>query len=209
MAPRTWEQTPPRWLFHVPYVVVASAMVWSAGAPGYGTLPPEMAAFILPMVWAEDLMGMLPAAGSLFSIGLAVAWLARVLVVSSNTRSWSRWFLVAPAIGLLVLADMVTGASLRLRWELSKPEFQQALVETRDSAADDGSWPQLAGRIGLYDVIEVSEVPGLSGRRDGVLFVEAHGGLLDDVGFAHLPSGPDPDNQGCLHLGDDWYIYFR
>lgn len=189
---------PPRWFFHLVLVVPLAALLWSATTPG------GLFSTVLVAVPAIGVLG--------------IIWVVRavlVLAITPRAPRFARWLAVAPVGGALVLALIVTDVPLKARWAQSRPDFEQ-VVAADDLTGPGGSarqgWVPVPGfprRVGSYDITNATR------RGEEVLFVEAHGGFIDPVGFGYLPSGPDATNRqsslGLLldiePLGSGWYTF--
>jgi hypothetical protein len=179
---------PPWWWFHALVAVAAACLLWAFSVPG-----------------VFFLLGM-GAAGVLALAGLI--WAAWVLTIGLRRRTWSWWFVVAPVLGVIVLALLSAGVPLQSRWATSRSAFD-TVVASLPPAADTGnerSPVTVPARIGSYDITMAYRVPA------GVVFHEETGNVIDDAGFAYLPDGPKPDLENgsfespvFRHLGGPWY----
>lgn len=183
-------RTPPRRLFHGTLVPPALGLLWSFSVPGVMadlSLASQAMLGIACVVW--------------------IAWLAGyVLARRKRERTvTARWFLVAPAAGVMVFALMYFNAPLRARWHLSRASFASISRQALNEPSFSSNAPQ---RIGLYDVTIVHK------RGAAVIFYEGNGSLSDDAGFAYLPDGPFPELENSnferpefRHLGGPWYAW--
>jgi hypothetical protein len=175
--------------------VPAAAALWAVSVPGIAFFSAWGAVWILALS--------------------AVLWAVRVITYVRGRRrdgaigaAW--WFLVAPAGGALVLALIISDAPLRARWALSQHAFEQAVSHVPSSPSRT-EWEQLTpdrGRVGWYDVTTIYRVG------DAVIFYEQTGDLIDNAGFAYLPSGPFPElsngsfeSPRFVHLSGPWYAW--
>ena len=146
-----------------------------------------------------------------FLLLFALVWVVRGLVYLVAVRRGhpvgSPWgFAVAPVAGVLVLVLLIAAVPLRIRFAMSRGDFDRA-VATIDTAEEPDS--SNTRQIGSY---EISNVVSLEGG--GILFYEAHGNFLDDAGFAYLPDGPASapgngsfENPQFTHLTGPWYTF--
>ena len=112
---------------------------------------------------------------------------------------------VVPALVVTVGGLVVADVPLRVRWQLSRPAFDEAVRDGVEVAP----YAEPVRRIGLY------EVRGIERIGDAVVFREATGGFLGEVGFADLPDGPTDEVVQALQLeslafrelGDGWYAW--
>lgn len=172
------KRRPPTLLFHGLLVAPTAVWLWSWSSPG----------FDFP-AWVAGTFGLL-AGGAVWAVRLLLWFLG------PRPRPGGRWFLVAPAAGVVALGLVLADVPLRLRWAASRAAFDAAV-------ADPGP-----GRLGWYDVRNVVR------DGDAVLFFDATGALSNDAGFAYLPSGPFPElATGVFErprfrpLGDGWYTF--
>jgi hypothetical protein len=184
-----WRQPPGR-LFHAALVLPALGLLWSHSVPGF--------AFFL---WFGSV-------GLLF-VG-AVVWGVRLLMYALAKRrrhaeGRARWFLLAPAAGVVALALIVADVPLKARWALSRSDFAAVV----DEAFEEGDFASTEDqRIGLYNVTHLYR------QGEAIIFYERTGMFSDDAGFAYLPNGPFPEleNGGFerpefRHLGGPWYAW--
>lgn len=185
---------PPGVVFHLALVLPAVAFLYSVSVPGFDFLIWIVAYCILG---AAALIWFLRAGTYLWAV-----WHHRA------TGS-ARWWLVAPVAGALVLALIWTDAPLRVRWALSRGDFQDA-VALAPPATDPEGWVtfEVPNRLGSYRIIDANRVG------DGVIFYERTGAFSNDAGFAYLPSGPFEEletgwfeSPQFRSLGDGWYAW--
>jgi hypothetical protein len=181
---------PPGRLFHAALVLPTLGLLWSHSVPGL--------AFFL---WSG--------AVALLFVG-AVVWGVRLLSYAvakrrNKAEGRARWFLVAPAAGVVVLALIVSEAPLKARWSLGRSDFESV---AREALQDEDYSDTESQRIGLYNITHVYR------QGEAVIFYERTGVLSDDAGFAYLPNGPFPEleNGGFerpefRHLGGPWYAW--
>jgi hypothetical protein len=186
-------RTPPGRWFHLALVPVTALLLYAASVPGY--------AFFTGY-----------AAGALLLFA-ALMWAARTALYlrarRRGTASGSaRWLAVAPVAGLAVVALLGNDVPLRLRWSLARDDFARAARLAPPPAGDRGEWVRFAvpDRIGSYRITGASRVG------DGVVFTERTGALMNDAGFAYLPTGPFPEmangsfeTPDFYALGGGWY----
>lgn len=181
---------PPGWLFHFALVPPTLGLLWSHSVPG----------FIFD-VWL----------GAIALLGAGVlVWAARsatYLMARRRGRNsgMARWFLVAPAAGIIVLALILVDAPLRPRWAMSRSAFEGVVQE---AMKDESFSSTESRRLGSYEVFYVYR------QGEAVIFYEDNGAFFDDAGFAYLPNGPFPEleNGGFerpkfQHLGGRWYAW--
>lgn len=180
---------PPRWLFHAVLSAAAIGLLLAFSVPGFG----------LPIfVVSSELLGV-----------AAVVWLVRLVVFSRSQRTWSWWFAVAPAGGLLAFTLILANVPFNARWALSRDALQAVVTELPPGPTGaDSLLVDVPSRLGAYRIRSASQVPG------GVLFYEATGNGSDDAGFAYLPDGPTPalengsfERPVFEHLGGGWYAW--
>lgn len=148
----------------------------------------------------------------IFTVGLAllglaafgVTWVVRVAAYAANGGRRFGIFALAPAVVVLVFVLLVTGVPAQLRWAVSRPAFDRVAVDL--AVSPDTATP---GRIGLYNVGHVENVPG-----GWIIYEDGGSGFVDDAGFAYLPAGPTADlgdgsweNPRFHHLGGPWYSW--
>lgn len=156
-------------------------------------------------VWFEAstrdaFVGLLVASVIVGLVGLV--WLIRFVAALVKTRgrmggSWLRWLIVpALLLGAQVLDSI--DAPFEIRMALSRPAMDQAAAEIMAGGSTDRTW------IGLWPVSLVEPTA------DGIRFVIAASGFLDQVGMVYSPSGmpADPDGQvEYRDLGGGWWQY--
>lgn len=153
------------------------------------------------------------AAAYVLGIG-AVVWVVRGLLFvlarrDGRAHGAARWFLVAPLGGLLVVALVLADVPLRARFSLSEAAFDRALeLAPAETSLDEQEHFEVPDRIGSYRITDAYR------QGDAVIFYERTGSLVDDAGFAYLPSGsfPELENGGFerpsfRHLQGDWYAW--
>jgi hypothetical protein len=153
-------------------------------------------------VWFEAstrdaFVGLLVASVLVGLVGLV--WLIRFVAALVKTRgrmggSWFRW-LIVPA---LLLGAQVLDAPFEIRMALSRPAMDQAAAEIIAGGSTDRSW------IGLWPVSLVEPTA------DGISFVIAASGFLDQVGMVYSPSGMPADSGDEVEyrdLGGGWWRY--
>jgi hypothetical protein len=177
------------WVFHAVVAVAAGCLLWAFSVPG---------------------ISVLLAAGAVLVLGLAtLLWAAGVEAFRLRGTRSSWWFLVTPAMGVMVVALLYAGLPLQARWALSRDAFE-AVVDDLPEAPVGTEWTRLTvpGRLGAFRITAAYRVPG------GAVFYEANGSLFDDAGFAYLPGGPNPslengsfESPAFKHLGGGWYSW--
>lgn len=183
---------PPQRLFHIALVPAGALLIYSTSFPGFA-------------FWLMLLGALLAALG-------AFIWVARLIgYLLAHRRDRvrspvSRWFLVAPAAGALVVLAMFSGLPLRARWAIAKPDFERALAAA--PPANHGRWQAFdpPDRVGTYLIRRGARVG------DAVIFYEQEGAFMNDAGFAYLPSGPRAvarafEGPHFRALGGDWYAW--
>ena len=153
---------------------------------------------------------------SLPILAAAGVWALRVityLVARSKRRAaGSAWrFLIAPAMGLLLVGLIATSVPLRVRWWQGRGDFERALASAPAASTDRTEWTNfdVPESLGTYTIIDADRVG------EAVIFAEATGsGVLDDAGFAYLPSGPFQEldtgwfeSPRFVALGGGWYAW--
>jgi len=187
--PVRWLTTAPGWWFHGWIVLLGVVAMWDLSYPGNG----ELLALLI-LVYAV-------AASVLVWIIRLIGWLStRGRSEHTSTRPWR--FLIAPVIGLAVIALVETGAPLLVRFALSESAF-----ETRPRSARRGRQPTTI-------VSAFTRLTGVEHIGANVLFYEKHGAFLGSAGFAYLPNGPSgvirnkyQDAPQFTHLMGDWYLW--
>lgn len=177
--------SPPRWWFHSLLALPALALLWSQSVPG------------------DDLLWLL--LGFLGCVVMGIIWLTRLTLCLEGGGRPRSWLLVAPAMGVAVIALGITDAPLRLRFELSRSDLNAAVAALPQDARTGGD----VGEVGSYEITYWWRA------RDGVILNEAHGsGITNDAGFAYLPDGPTPglanpifESPQFTALGDGWYAW--
>ncbi len=191
-APRAlirWQQPLGR-LFHVALVLPVLGLLWSHSVPG-----------VYPLPWLGSV--------ALLFLG-TVMWGVRLLTFAFAKRRGraegrARWFLVAPAAGVLVVMLIVADVPLRARWSVNRSDFEAVV----DEAMKDEDYSSIESqRLGFYDITHIYR------QGEAVIFYERNGVFFDDAGFAYLPNGPFPEleNGGFeapqfRHLGGPWYAW--
>jgi hypothetical protein len=154
---------------------------------------------------------------SIVAVG-AVVWLVRVVggvvvrrkTVSRFSLRLSPWYLVAPVMGLLVLALASSSVPLRMRWMLAKGDFEKVVRQHAPAPTARTEWIDFVvpALIGSYKIESAARVG------DGVIFYHGTGAFFDDAGFAYLPTGPFPElesgsfeNPQFYSLGGGWYVW--
>lgn len=181
---------PPRWWFHLCLALPAGGWLIALSVPGfnYSLYVQSVAALgVLGLVWVVRLIGY-----------------GAVRFLRQATRpAW--WFLIAPAVGALCVGLLYQDVPLKVRWHLSRSEFQGAVDE---AMADGDDWSGERQRLGLYTVRTAYR------QGEAVIFYERHGALSNDAGFAYLPDGPFPElenggfeNPQFRHLDGNWYTW--
>jgi hypothetical protein len=171
-------------------VLPALGLLWSHTVPGF--------AFFL---WSGS--------AALLFLG-SVVWGVRLVAYALARRRGraegrARWFLIAPAAGVLALTLILADVPLRARWYIGRSDFEAVV----DEAMEDEDYSSIESqRIGLYNITYVYR------QAEAVIFYERTGVLSDDAGFAYLPNGPFPEleNGGFerpefRHLGGPWYAW--
>lgn len=190
--PRDWAGSlaaaPPGWVFHAVLVLPALAVLYADSFPGVAFFVLISAGWVL--------------------LGASVVWAVRLVVwrrLRGSTRR-VRWFALAPLGAVVVSMLLWVDAPLRARWQMSQAAFDTAAHQVQAGELSGATYD--SRRLGLYTVTNVEQV------KRGILFYEKTGSLLDDAGFAYLPSGPYPDleNGGFeapefMSLGNGWYAW--
>lgn len=111
-------------------------------------------------------------------------------------RRWRRW-LSAPAITLVVFANVALDAPLRMRLALSEPALRAAAVALASGESREPGW------YGLFALTTMERLPG------GARFQVRNTGFLDVGGFAYSPDGPPPvlGSDRYEHLTGPWYSW--
>jgi hypothetical protein len=182
---------PPSRLFHGVLVVTGLVVLWAFSFPGVAFLA------LVPCISIVGLVG--------------IIWLVRGATYMRARRRAAHcgtalWFAVAPAGALVLALVLHTNIALRIRWQTSKSDFQDALAEVR---AHPEHWANSKPRrIGTYTITSVRIVD------EGVIFDDEVGAFVDDAGFAYLPHGPSTEmangsfeNPQWFALGDHWYAW--
>jgi hypothetical protein len=138
------------------------------------------------------LMPLLAAFGTCVFV-IAPAWLVMAMFIVFGHvrlgRIGSAEWLAIPVLGLLCAALIWSDVPLRIRFELSRGEFDRAI-------ATNARGPQ---QLGLYSVGTTLD----SG--DGTIYVWMdEGGFLDSCGFAHRVDGAQPATY-WVSLGGGWW----
>ena len=128
---------------------------------------------------------------------LAVAWLVRAI----GPRDWSRAESLKvssglPLVLLLCFAVAESGAPFRVRFELSRPAFEDARLQVETSGP-------------IYHSLDVGLMPvGDAERVDGGDFFAIPGaGLLASCGIGYWPAGVKPQRFGQeTDLGGGWWF---
>ena len=182
---------PPRLVFHGVLVVTGLIVLWAFSFPGVHFLA------VFPCI---GIVGV-----------AAITWVARAITYlvarhRGTCRGRAAWFAVAPLGAVALGALLATHVPLRLRWEFSKPSFDDALEDVRSDPNGLTEWNPR--RIGTYKINIVRVV------QQGIVFYDDVGALFDDAGFAYLPEGPSDDmangnfeNPQWFALGDHWYAW--
>lgn len=182
---------PPRSVFHAVLGLLGVGLMWVVSLPGVPLVP---------------LMGL----GWLVALG-ALIWAIKLAVHGrrchrGDTPAAGRWFLLAPAGGLLVVAVLVSGLAFDARWAVSRASFNEAAIAATDPARSTTA----PGRVGLYRVLGEPLVID-----DGVFFHHPlGGGVFDDAGFAYLPGGPTPEVEASFEslrvqqIEGSWYRWW-
>jgi hypothetical protein len=132
--------------------------------------------------------------------GLVICNLAR-----APDAPWGRPVLVVAVAIVLLVAVHATGASLRLRWALSKPAFVRAVAALPPPGTPTAGSPAVPSHIGVYHIRYAEAAAG------GYLFYDADGDDLVAVGagFAYLPNGvhAPPPGFEFRKLDGAWYTF--
>jgi len=182
---------PPQRAFHGVLVATSLLVLWSLSYPGAQFLGLILAFWVLSAA--------------------AIVWAVRALTYTVAWRRATRtgaawWFLVAPVGAVLITALLIARVPLRVRWEIGRSEFEQALASVQH---DPEKWTGWSDRgVGTYTITHVQVV------ERGVIFYERTGALISNAGFAYLPQGPSADmatgafeNPQWVALGDHWYSW--
>jgi hypothetical protein len=175
------------WVFHAVVAAAAGCLLWAFSVPGFSAILAGAALLVLGLatpLWAAG-------AEALRRVG------------------WSWWFLVAPAMGMAVIALLVAGMPLQARWALGRGAFETVVDDLPETPiGSERTVLHVPARLGSYRIIAAYHVPG------GVLFYEANGALFNDAGFAYLPDGPTASLENgsfespvFRHLGGPWYSW--
>lgn len=183
-------RNPPSLAFHAVLAVMLAVAIWSQSFPGEDTDP-----FLL---------------AALATMGLGVVWVVKLLGwKSSAAKAHSRRWLLGPAMVVVALVLLMTGASLRTRFELARSDFN-GFVEHLEPQGSFTDWvpieaPDQLGSYGIQSAYQVGE---------NVIVYEANGDFFDDAGFAYLPHGPDSrlgngsfEAPSFRSLGGGWYSW--
>jgi hypothetical protein len=172
-------------------VATGVIVLWAFSFPGVHFIA------VIPCIWIV----------AIATITWAVRGVTYLVARRHGTASGSAWWFALAPLGAVVLGALLSASvPLRLRWELSKPAFDDAVEEVRSDPEGWSTWTR--GRIGMYTVNVVRVVP------QGILFYDDVGSFIDDAGFAYLPEGPSDDmvsgvfeNPQWFALGDHWYAW--
>jgi len=156
---------------------LAALALWSGSAPGF---------------YVHGLLG-----ASVCAAVYGVVMLVRFSALSRRrpvTTPARRAWLASLVLGLVVA--FVTGGAmpLELRFRLS----EGAMTRTARDVIEGRRDPETIRRIGLWNVREVTRIPG------GMRFSVDRAGLLDVSGFAYTVTGRPPE-EGRYYL-DGWYV---
>jgi hypothetical protein len=149
-------------------------------------------------------------------VGFILVWMVRVvtvLVAHRQDRATGAWWrvAVAPAVGVVVLVLLTFNVPLDVRWAMSEDAFNEAVEDINQDRPDRDPSDSIGAptTIGSYNVRYARRV-----EDGGVLFFDADGGLIDEVGFAYLPNGPYPELENGIFerphfesLGGGWYTF--
>ena len=186
---------PPRVWFHGFLVTLAIAILISWSWP-----------YCALLVWAVVVV----------TLATIVVWLIWLVVFRVVEGPWSRWFALAPAIGLVVVALLSVHLPIRARWILtSQSAFDEVVAaipaaSTPRSSDIDPQEVTVPGWIGTYHITSAERVDGGFLFREGTL----GGGFLSYAGFAYLPDGPNDtlasgsfESPDFVHLSGPWYAF--
>jgi hypothetical protein len=142
--------------------------------------------------------------GGSFTLNLVIvpAWLLSGLMwlVLLFFRDYRRsfWALVPPLAVALTLALVSLDIPVRVAFLVSEP----ALTRYARSLPEDERWASVRERVGLFSIDGVQRWNGVTQLR-----VADSGGMLEQCGFAYLPSGDvrGLDVSSAERLSDYWY----
>lgn len=184
---------PPGWRFHLLLVLPALAVLYAFSFPGIHVVMAVFATYALAaavVVWLLRLVGYL------------------VLRSRGGAIGKGRWFTIAPLGGAVVGVLLWAGAPLRGRWLASRGAFEKLAAQVVQDKTPTDVPDAVDRRVGLYRVTSAWRV------KEGVIFYDSVGSLIDDAGFAYLPDGPSADlesgsfeNPQFRSLGRGWYAW--
>lgn len=134
---------------------------------------------------------------------LAGIWLVRFVGAASTKRlrlpvlHWIRWMAVPLVLGVAFLLTQ-TSVPSDVRFSVSRGAMNQAAAEVMAGGSTNRSW------IGLYPAERVERIA------NGMRFIVAGSGFIDQVGFAYStdahPAGTDGIDK-YEPLGDGWWTW--
>jgi hypothetical protein len=125
-------------------------------------------------------------------MALGIYWLVRIVLAVTSTgwaplrRHWFRW-LLTPIVFSAMVAALAVDGPLRVRFTLSESSLQAyAEIIAAGGHAEPGcKW------LGLYYVCRSERIEG------GALLVVKDIGMMERMGFAWLPGGQEPSDDGA------------
>ncbi|MEV0807573.1 hypothetical protein [Micromonospora sp. NPDC050200] len=183
-------------------VLAGRGVVWSAHGVAVGGAAILLWAFSVPGFSVLLAMTAAPVFG-----GAALLWVVGAQASHVAGRTWPWWLPVAPFMAVVVLALLVIGVPVRVRWALNREAFETVVAGLpRSTPATRFDRVEVPARVGGYGIRSACLVPG------GVVFYEEHGAFFDDAGFAYLPGGPTSslgngsfESPTFRSLGGGWY----
>lgn len=192
---------PPRLVFHLVLALATAPLLPAASSPAGGRF-----------LWMLGSVLILAAAGLLWLVWVGLWFSARRRNFAVGS---SRWFILAPVAGAVVVAMLAFDVPLHLRWSQARPAFDRFVEESATQGRVEPIELDTPSRMGTY-VIDRAE------RLDGQTFVfldtsSSPRPFLTSAGFAHLPDGPRHDlpvmnvlggeRVEYRHLVGDWYTF--
>lgn len=187
---------PPGWVFHILLAVAALPLMWADSVPG-SMLEWELLGWFLWFLFA-------------------VTWFVRLVLFVAVRRRLSWWFLLAPAMLVVLVSLLVAHVPLKARWAGSHDAFEAALARVPvGSGSMSGSLDETVGSyrvLGWRQFVASTTSASDTSARYGIAFIEEHPRRSswdgrDEAGFAFLPDGPGDRFMWTTPLGDGWYAW--